>query len=131
MRHPGTWLQIMVRLKPGQSLEQANAALRTVQPQIVETATISRQRSEPLTLVSAANGNSSLRTRFQTPLFAMVVGVGLVLLVACANIASLLLAWCQPVAPHGSIRRRCCAKGSDGSPSRPTSEICRQISDML
>ena len=27
-----TWLQIIVRLKPGQSLEQANAALRTVQP---------------------------------------------------------------------------------------------------
>ena len=82
----------MVRLKPGQSLEQANAALRTVQPQIVETSTLSRQRNEPLTLVSAATGNSSLRTRFETPLFAMVVAVGLVLLVACANIASLLLA---------------------------------------
>ncbi|HUE89728.1 MAG TPA: ABC transporter permease [Vicinamibacterales bacterium] len=87
-----SWLQIMVRLKPGQSLEQANAALRTVQPQIVETATISGQRSEPLTLVLAATGNSSLRRRFETPLFAMVVAVGLVLLVACANIASLLLA---------------------------------------
>jgi predicted permease len=87
-----SWLQIMVRLNPGQSLEQANAALRTVQPQIVETATVSRQRSEPLTLVSAATGNSSLRGRFETPLFAMVVAVGLVLLVACANIASLLLA---------------------------------------
>ena len=37
-------------------------------------------------------GNSSLRGRFETPLFAMVVAVGLVLLVACANIASLLLA---------------------------------------
>ena len=32
------WLQIMVRLKPGQSLEQANAALRAAQPQIVEGA---------------------------------------------------------------------------------------------
>jgi putative ABC transport system permease protein len=87
-----TWLQIMVRLKPGHSLEQANAALRTVQSQIVESATVSRQRNEPLTLASAATGNSALRTRFQTPLFAMVVAVGLVLLVACANIASLLLA---------------------------------------
>jgi len=87
-----SWLQIMVRLKPGQSLEQASAALRTVQAQIVETATISRQRSEPLTLVSAATGRSSLRRSFETPLFAMVVAVGLVLLVACANIASLLLA---------------------------------------
>jgi predicted permease len=87
-----TWLQIMVRLKPGQGLEQANAALRTAQPLIFQTATILRQRHDPLTLVSAATGNSALRRQFQTPLFAMVLAVGLVLLVACANIASLLLA---------------------------------------
>ena len=73
-----SWLQIVVRLKPGQSLEQANAALRTVQSQIVETSSVGRQRSEPLTLVSAATGNSALRRRFETPLFAMVVAVGLV-----------------------------------------------------
>jgi putative ABC transport system permease protein len=83
------WLQIMVRLKPGQTLEQANAALRVLQAQITEGA--SRQL-QPFTLVSAATGNSSLRRRFETPLLAMVVAVGLVLLVACANIASLMLA---------------------------------------
>jgi predicted permease len=83
------WLQIMVRLKPGQSLEQANAALRVVQAQITEGA--SRQL-QPFTLTAAATGNSSLRRRFETPLLAMVVAVGLVLLVACANIASLMLA---------------------------------------
>ena len=83
------WLQIMVRLKPGQSLEQANAALRVLQAQITEGA--SRQL-QPFTLVAAATGNSSLRRRFETPLLAMVVAVGLVLLVACANIASLMLA---------------------------------------
>ena len=85
------WLQIMVRLRSGRGLEQTNAALRAAQPQIVEGATWSRA-SEPLTLAPAATGRSSLRTRFETPLFAMVVAVGLVLLVACANIASLLLA---------------------------------------
>ena len=83
------WLQIMARLKPGQSLEQASAALRVLQPQIAEGAT---RQLEPFTLVAAATGNSSLRRRFETPLLAMVVAVGLVLLVACANIASLMLA---------------------------------------
>ena len=83
------WLQIMVRLKPGQSLEQANAALRVLQAQITEGA--SRQL-QPFTLEVAATGNSTLRRRFGTPLLAMVVAVGLVLLVACANIASLMLA---------------------------------------
>ena len=83
------WLQIMVRLKPGQSLDQANAALRVLQAQITEGA--SRQL-QPFTLVAAATGNSPLRSRFGTPLRAMVVAVGLVLLVACANIASLMLA---------------------------------------
>ncbi len=87
-----SWLQIIGRLKPGHSLEQANAALRSMQAQIVESSTRSVQRREPLTLAPAATGNSSLRRRFETPLFALVVAVGLVLLVACANIASLLLA---------------------------------------
>jgi predicted permease len=83
------WLQIMARLKPGQSLAQANAALRVIQTRITEGA--SRQ-IQPFTLVAAATGNSSLRNRFERPLLAMVVAVGLVLLVACANIASLMLA---------------------------------------
>jgi len=83
------WLQIMARLKPGQSLEQANAAFRVIQVQITEGA--SRQ-IQPFTLMPAATGNSSLRNRFERPLLAMVVAVGLVLLVACANIASLMVA---------------------------------------
>ena len=96
-----SWLEIMARLKPGQTIDHANAALRSVQPQIREAvlpglrgnpAFAARYLARPLTLAPAAAGASRLRMQFETPLFAMVVAVGLVLLVACANIASLLVA---------------------------------------
>ncbi len=93
------WLEVMARLKPGQTVEQATTALRGVQPQVREATLpdwpkemLARYLDEPFTLVSAATGTSDLRSRFETPLSAMVVAVGLVLLVACANIASLLVA---------------------------------------
>src|SRR5918995_283074 len=73
----------------GNGVSPASATLRVVQAQITEGAP---RQLQPFTLVTAATGNSSLRRRFETPLFAMVVAVGLVLLVACANIASLMLA---------------------------------------
>lgn len=95
------WLEIMVRLQPGRSLAETNAVLQGVQSQIRDgrLATspaagtdTTRYLQDPFTLVPAVAGKSSLRKRFQTPLLVLVVAVGLVLLVACANIASLLLA---------------------------------------
>jgi len=99
-RRSSWWLTLMVRLKPGQSIDAATAALRGVQPQIREAtrpgdwrpSELASYLKEPLTLVEAATGNSFMRRRYERPLWTLMVVVSLVLLVACANIANLLLA---------------------------------------
>ena len=96
-----TWtLEVIARLKPGQTAEQATQALRAVQPQIREATLpdgwpdreLQRYLSEGLTLLPAAAGPSGFRTRYEQPLRIIMAVVALVLLIACANIANLMLA---------------------------------------
>ncbi len=94
------WLEIAARMKPGQTPDTVTQAFRAIQPQIRE-ATIPGSMSQAdrpqylrdgLTWISAARGKSSLRGRYQRPLLTIMVVVALVLLIACGNIANLLLA---------------------------------------
>jgi predicted permease len=93
------WLRVMVRLGPGQTAEQATAALRAVQSQIADETRPATPRidgsphlSTPFDLAPAAAGSSELRASYRRPVFALMAIVALTLLIACGNIANLLLA---------------------------------------
>src|SRR5262245_9123615 len=90
---------VMGRLRPEVAMPQAHAGLSALYQQIVaEYAASGGKRSreswleEKLVLESGGRGLSELRRQFSRPLLAMMIFVALTLLVACANVAGLLLA---------------------------------------
>jgi predicted permease len=106
------WLMIMGRLRPGVNLDQAKASATLALRQFLIEQTGSRLNAErqreiqnsSVQLVSGAGGISGLRTYYSKPLHMLMVIVGMVLLIACANVGSLLLS--RAASRHGEISLR-------------------------
>jgi len=94
------WLEIMGRLKPGTTIEQASAQLDAASPGILE-ATVPGGYAAPvldayknlrLTAYPGRNGISTQVETYDRSLWLLLGTTGLVLLIACANLANLMLA---------------------------------------
>jgi predicted permease len=97
------WAYLFARLKPGVTIEQAGSALNGQYHAIVNEVeaplqkgmsdqTMKRFRAKQLVVEPGARGQSDVHTEARAPLFLLLIVTGVVLLIACANIANLLLA---------------------------------------
>jgi putative ABC transport system permease protein len=99
MRH-GYWLASMGRLKPGWSIQKATAQLNAVSPAVLEATVppvykpenVKKYMEYRFAAFPADNGFSRLRQDYENPLWTLLAIAALVLLIACANLANLMLA---------------------------------------
>ena len=85
------WLQVMLRVPAG-AAPAAAAAMTLAERRESPPDRSQDSRATPVTLIPASRGFSPIRSELTTPLVVLLLMVGLLLAIACANIASLLLA---------------------------------------
>ncbi len=109
------WIYLFARVKPGLSIEQAQATLNGGFRGIIKDIELPLQKGasdrfrqrfldQNMTLVPGAQGQSGLLRESRTPLLLLLTITGFVLLIACANIANLLLARSANRAKEFAIR---------------------------
>jgi predicted permease len=94
------WLTVVGRLKPGVSVEQANAQVGAMSAGLFEVTlprnyppeSIAGYLAFKLGAFPGGSGSSLLRERYTSPLWLLLAITGMVLLIACANLANLMLA---------------------------------------
>jgi predicted permease len=98
------WIQVFGRMKPGYTIDSAKASLETLfhqilqyevaQPELSQASQYYRDRflRRQIRMVPAATGYSQLRESYSTALVVLMCMVGVVLLIACFNVANLLIA---------------------------------------